>query len=207
MTDYWNRGQLLTRGELLGLQPAEVTTAPPIRGVWLEFPVYVVEDGPNQLVTFTAPGAEFRFPDGRWPTDDGLHPWRARSGWTGHGCLMMQRPGDHHAIWHFWKGPERRFGFWYINLQTDFLRSPHGYVTNDLELDIVVFPGGTYEIKDDDVLEKRISDGRFSPDLVDWIRTYGQGLIGRLEADGPWWDTSWATWTPEPTWVNPRLPV
>lgn len=55
--------------------------------------------------------------------------------WAGHGCLMVQRPGEHHAVWHFWDGADRRFSHWYVNLQTAFRRTAIGYDTQDLEVD------------------------------------------------------------------------
>ena len=101
MNRRWNRDDLIVRSEVLGLQPAEVSTATAAAGVWLEVPVFVVDDCQEHLVTYTAPGAPFRFPDGSWPTTDGRHPWHHRTGWDGHGCLMVQRPSDHYAVWHF----------------------------------------------------------------------------------------------------------
>jgi hypothetical protein len=167
--------------------------------------VFVVEDLPEHLVSYMAPGARFRFPSGEWPTPNGRHPWSDREGWFGHGCLMVQRPEDHFAVWHFWDGPDRDFVCWYLNLQTSFVRTADGYATQDLELDIVVFPDGNHVVKDDEVLDDRVADGRYSPELVEWIRRYGEQLTDRLDAEGPWWDRSWVTWTPPVDWVDPVL--
>lgn len=193
----WSGGDVIVRSEVLGLQPAEVTVTTVASGVWLEAPVIVVDDSPEQLVTYMAAGAAFTFPDGEWPTPDGRHPWHGRAGWQGHGCLMVQRPGDHYAVWHFWDGPDREFVCWYLNLQTAFVRNERGFGTQDLELDLVVFPDGSHIVKDEEVLDDRVAEGRYSPELVEWIRRYGQTLVQRLEAEGPWWDPSWATWEPD----------
>ena len=64
MTVRWNEGDVVVRSEMLGLQPLEVPTATEATGIWLEVPVYVVEDTAEQLVTYIAPGAPFRFPTG-----------------------------------------------------------------------------------------------------------------------------------------------
>lgn len=197
MSARWSRNDLIVRSEVLGLQPAEVTAATAAEGVWLEVPVFVVDDRPEQLVTYIAPGAPFVFPEGAWPTPDGRHPWHGRPAWEGNGCLMVQRPGDHYAVWHFWNGPDYDFACWYLNLQTAFVRNARGYATQDLELDLVVFPDGTHVVKDEEVLDDRVSEGRYSPQLVTWIRSYGQKLVDRLETEGPWWDTSWAQWRPD----------
>lgn len=206
MTNFWSRGDVVVRREVLGLQPDEVRTPSPAAGVWEGLPVYIVDDSPDQLVSYTATGAQLGFVPGPWPTADGLHPWHGRDAWSGHGCLMVQRPEDHYAIWHLWDGPDRDFVCWYLNLQTRFVRTDKGYDTQDLELDIVVAPDGSHVVKDAELLDERVADGRYSAELVDWIRSYGAGLVERLEYDGPWWDLSWADWNPDPGWINPQLP-
>ena len=206
-TNVWSRGDVIVRREMLGLQPADVSMPAAVSGAWIGLPVHVVDDTDEQLVTYIAPGATFGFPDGPWPTPDGRHPWAGRAGWAGHGCLMIQTPGEHHAIWHFWDGTDRDFVCWYLNLQTAFVRTAVGYDTQDLELDIIVLPDGSHVVKDADVLDDRIAEGRYSAELVDWIRSYGDELVQRLESEGPWWDRSWATWTPPPEWADPQLPA
>ena len=95
--------------------------------------VVVVDDSPDLLVTYLPEGAPFSFPrsaDGR------PHPWLGKERWQGHGVLTLQRPAESYAVWHFWDGPERRFAGWYLNLQRPFRRTPIGYDTQDLELDV-----------------------------------------------------------------------
>jgi hypothetical protein len=199
----WTAGDVIIRREVLGLQPEAVGAAPPSRGVWLEVPVLVVDDHPDRLVTYIPTGAGFTFPAGDWPTPDGRHPWHGRTAWTGHGCLMLQHPDDHYAVWHFWDGPDRDFVCWYLNLQTAFVRTAGGYDTQDLELDIIVHPDRSHQLKDAEVLDDRIDEGRYSPELVAWIRRYGDRLVERLEREGVWWDQGWAQWAPSPSWDDP----
>ncbi|MEM9514147.1 MAG: DUF402 domain-containing protein [Actinomycetota bacterium] len=204
---HWKHGEVVVRRERLGLLPGGLPTTTLPTGVWEAMPVFIVADDADRLVSYIASGAQFGFPAGTWPTADGRHPWANRTGWSGIGCLMVQRPGEHHAIWHFWDGPERTFRCWYLNIQTAFVRTEVGYDTQDLELDIVVAPDGSYAVKDDDVMDDRIADGRFDADTVAWIRDYGRTLTNRLDTEGPWWDRSWASWAPPPRWVNPTLPA
>lgn len=203
---------MINRREILGLTPTGVPggvdPSRPWHGkAWLEVPVHVVADTDQHLVTYLAEGAPFTFPDGQWPAPDNRHPWLGRAGWTGHGCLMVQRPGDHHAVWHFWEGPNRTFSHWYINLQTAFRRTAGGYDTQDLELDLIVEPDGSWTLKDDEFMEDRVAEGRFTSELVAWIRNLGAQLIRRLEDGDRWWDESWADWHPPPTWrFEPAAP-
>lgn len=207
MPTRWEPGQLIVRREVLGLAPGfHPSPRPDWYGrPWEALPVFVVEDSEDQLVTYLPEGAKMGFVDGAWPTHDGRHPWHEKSHWQGHGTLMVQRPGDPHAVWHFWTGPGREFSCWYINLQADFVRTTIGYDTQDFELDFVVFPDGTWIVKDLEVLDHRVVEGRFTADLVDWIRDVGNELSAELEAGRHWWDPKWAEWMPPESWKNPTL--
>ena len=207
MTTRWEHGDLIVRREVLGLSPIEETYAAGHR-VWQAVPVFVVEDTEDALVTYLAEGAELGFPEGDWPTADGRHPWDGRRGrWEGHGTLMVQRPGDDFAVWHFWRGDDRHLDSWYVNLQTDFVRTSIGYDTQDLELDLVVRPDGTWFTKDRELLDQRVEEGRFSPALRDAIVELGDRLATELDAGRHWWDHRWAEWTPPAEWVDPALPA
>ena len=88
----------------------------------------------------------------------------AAARWQGHGVLMLQRPGERYAVWHFWHGAERAFAGWYVNLQEPFRRTPIGYDTYDLELDIWIPAAGGWSFKDDELLDVRVQEGRFTAD-------------------------------------------
>ncbi len=178
------------------------------KGPWLGALVRIIEDSPDQLVSYMPRGSPFGFPEGDWPTPTGRHPWSDRSGWQGHGCLMIQRPGDSYAIWHFWRGRQREFVCWYINLQEPFRRTAIGYDTQDLELDFIVYPDGRWEIKDDELLDLRVQEGRWSADRVSAIRSLGAGIASRLDAGEIWWQRGWRDWVPDENWIVPgELPL
>ena len=86
----WSHGEVIVRREVWRGSP------------WMAVSVIVVADERELLATFLPHGAEFAFPAG----DHGLgpHPWLGRDAWQGHGVLMLQRPGERYAVWHFWNG-------------------------------------------------------------------------------------------------------
>ena len=172
---------------------------------WLGTVVFVVEDTPDLLASYLPEGSPFGFPKGNWP-GDGRHPWHGRGAWEGHGVLMLQRPRDSYAVWHFWHGPDRAFKGWYLNLQEPFRRTRVGYDTQDLELDIWVPVDAAWAFKDADVMEERIADGRFTREQV--AETLAEGdRIGRLlDAGERWWDEAWSRWEPPAGWIAPPLP-
>jgi predicted RNA-binding protein associated with RNAse of E/G family len=119
---------------------------------------------------------------------------------------MLQRPGESYAIWVFWFGPEREFRGWYVNLQEPFRRTELGYDTQDLELDIWVPASGGWELMDDDVLEERIHEGRFTGEQVAATRTEAKRVTDELDAGRRWWPDEWIAWRPDPTWATPTFP-
>ncbi len=192
---YWTAGDVILRREVLN-----------DRRVWLEVATIVVEDRPELLVSYIPEGAPFRFPDGDWPTLSGRHPWHGKKHWQGHGVLMLQRPDESYAVWVFWHGPDRIFRGWYLNLQEPFRRTEIGYDTQDLELDIWLPIEGGWRLKDDEVLEDRVREGRYTTEQIGATRALAEQIVGEVESDGRWWADEWATWTPDPSWPTPRLP-
>ena len=101
---------------------------------WAEFPVRVIQDDDDVLVTYLAERTPIAYPAAPL-----AHPWQSiRSTWEGHGSLSLQRPGEAYAVRVFWDGPGREFACWYVNFQEPFRRTADGFDTQDLELDIVV---------------------------------------------------------------------
>ncbi len=179
------------------------------RDVWHGRPVVgwggiVVSDAADLLVLYMPEDGPLGFP----PEDffGGPHPWSGKDRWTGHGVLQLQRPGEMHAVWVFWEGPERKHAGWYLNLQEPFRRSSVGFDTQDLELDIVIELDGSWSWKDDEQMDGWIERGRWTRDEVDAIRAEGHRISAELDAGRRWWSESWASWEPDPSWPAPTLP-
>jgi len=155
------------------------------------------------LVSYIPVGSPFGFPDGKWPTPNGRHPWSDRRHWQGHGCLMIDKPDCPYSVFHFWHGPKREFLCWYINLQEPFRRTDIGYDTQDLELDVVVYPDGRWTLKDDELMDQRVLEGRWTKIRVAQIRNTGFEIVTRLKKGERWWPLGWGDWRPDPSWVVP----
>lgn len=187
----WSYGDIVVRREISWGQPC------------LAIPVYVVQDSEDLLATYIAQHAPFSFADVPWPTETGRHPWWPRSGWSGHGTLMLQRPGEAYAVFLFWEGVERRFAAWYLNLQDPFRRTAIGYDTEDHELDVVVLRTGEWFFKDEDALAASLRRGRYAGAAETAIRRQGADIAEMLDHGKRWWDKSWADWVPDPSWAPP----
>ena len=186
-------------------QPGDVIVHREVwRGVpWLASPVIVVEDGPELLATYMPEEMPLAFP----PSADGRpHPWAGKERWTGHGVLVLRRPGEAYSVWHFWDGPDRRFAGWYLNLEEPFRRTAVGYDTQDLELDVWIPAGERWRFKDEEHLEQRVREGRYTAAQVAAVRCVGAEVGAMLDRGERWWDERWASFVPEQGWRAPAFP-
>ncbi len=186
----WSHGDLVVFRHLTGER------------CWLGMPVYVVSDTPELVAVYLPSGAPFRFVPGPWPTESGLHPWHPAESWSGHGILMLQRPGDPYGVWVFWHREEREFEAWYLNIH-EWSRVPDGFTIRDLELDIVVAPDGSYALKDEELVDVRVAEGRMSAADAERARAVGRDLTAMLDRGERWWNDEWASWSPPPEWTAP----
>lgn len=190
----WARGEPIVRRQIVHGRP------------WLGWIVNVVEDRDGLLATYSPEGSRFYFPPGDWPTPEGVHPWNALDAWEGHGALMVQRAGDPYAVWHFWHGEDRAFRGWYVNFEAPYERTPIGFDTQDLELDIWVDPDGSWAFKDIDLLWQRHDEGRFTLIEVRRILELGESIAPMLDSGDWWWGRDWIDFEPDPTWQVPAMP-
>jgi hypothetical protein len=171
---------------------------------WCACPVVVVEDAPELFVVYLPEESPFAFP----PSADGRpHPWGGKRCWQGHGVLMLRRPGEAYSVWHFWDGPERSFAGWYLNLEEPFRRTATGYDTQDLELDIWIPVDGRWRFKDEEYLDQRIREGRYTEEQVSATRALGREVGAMLDRGERWWDERWASFEPDPAWRGSPFPA
>jgi hypothetical protein len=168
---------------------------------WVAIGANVVRDQPDLIALYVPEGAPFGFA----PVAPIPHPWEGRESWTGHGLLMLHRPGEAYAVWVFWDGPQRAFSRWYVNFQAPVVRSSVGFDTLDHELDLWSADGETWHWKDEELLDQRVAEGLFTADEAATIRADGRGVRSELETAGPWWDRRWAEWSPNAAWPRPTL--
>lgn len=136
----------------------------------------------------------------------GPHPWGANESWTGSGVLIVTPRDALYAIWHFWRGQANAFSNWYVNFQRPIARTAIGFDTQDLELDIVVFPDGSWVFKDEELFPKRVEEGKISEATAVAVRDVADEIARELDRGHRRWDARWSEWRPEPEWQLPVLP-
>ena len=72
----------------------------------------------------------------------------------------------------------------------------------------MVFPNGRVVLKDQELLDQRVDEGRFTAEEARWVHNYGDELLARLNSGERWWPEHWRDWSPDPEWQVPsELPA
>jgi Protein of unknown function (DUF402) len=168
-------------------------------------PRLVVQDEDDLVVLHLPLGTPVKVPisDGRPIRGQADRDWELRDhSWHTSSQLTLIQWDRAHCIEVLWNGETGAFAGWYVNLQEPLRRSPLGFDTDDLVLDIWVQPDGTWRWKDEDELEEAVRLGRFTPEDAREIRAEGECVVAAQP-----WPTGWEDWQPDPHWEPPRLPV
>ncbi len=176
--------------------------------IWAARPAVVVEDTPQRLAFHIPTGTTFKAaatPDGRWlrlPED----AWVLRDQtWDAYRILSFSWPDRAHGVLLYFDAEDRLAG-WYVNLEEPLRRTPIGFDTTDLVLDLEVRPDRSWSWKDEDELAECLRRSLFTPEEAARIRAEGERAARRIEAGEPPFDGSWSDWRPDPAWPVPTLP-
>jgi hypothetical protein len=181
----WSRGEVVVLRELW-------------RGrIWKARPWVVVEDRPDRLVLWIPRGTPTKIPPGSGiPRDE----WDLRDGRFGHSALRLTHPGAAHSILHFF-AEDGAFETWYVNLEDPLRRSALGFDYLDRELDVQVWPDGSWEFLDEDEFAEAQRLGVLTSTEAGAVRAEAE----RVLAEWPF-PTGWEGWRPDPAWDVPALP-
>ncbi len=181
--------------------------------LWLAQSVKVVQDTPSETVLLLAPGAECAYPSGYWRWkrhdfsqgtrwDDALSmAWTLRRfAWHTKRLLILMEPEKIYATYIMWDDATDAFLGYYINFQTPFERSPAGFDTLDLELDIEIDPQFTWAWKDAQLYSEGIRLGCIAQTDADSIECAKPGIFEMIANRTYPLDGSWVNWRPDPAW-------
>lgn len=178
-------------------------------------PVTVVADTPTVTVLFQAPGSICKRrtgrrggPHGRNMLPDGWDGAHEDRHWSGSPNLRLHVWGTAHAIIRRWNTSLDRAEGWYINLESAWQRTPIGFDTQDLVLDITVADDrSTWAWKDEEELAWSVSAGIYSASEAAAAHDEGLRAIQALEC-GAWpFQDDWSNWRPNLHWAIPNLPA
>jgi len=173
-------------------------------------PTTVVRDSDDLVALYLAPGTTFKRrmgkrggPGGRVLVEDtGRHEdWT----WSENRRLLLWRPHESHAVSLFWRDADDTFLGWYIDVLEPLRRTPLGFDTRDLILDVVIDPDRTWHWKDEDELLWREEHGYIAPPGAKAIRTEGKRSVALLQAHDPLFADHWTLWRPDRAWPIPEI--
>jgi hypothetical protein len=125
--------------------------------------------------------------------------------WAGD-ALMLHPPGVRFSVWWFFS-PGNRFRGWYVNLERPGVRwhddGLAGIDTIDHDIDIVVRPDRSWELKDEEQFERQLAYAHYWVDDEAAVRSASAEAIALIESGEFPFDGSWKDFRPDPLWTVP----
>ena len=193
-----------------------------LRGVFDQRPVYVqslrvVKDTPEETALLIWPGAECAAPQGyiqqghngnwdRWQETLSNTLQLEKYIWHTNRFLILLEPEKYYSTIYIWEAASSEFVCYYINFQLPFRRTPLGFDSLDLDLDIVVKVSHEWQWKDVEEYQQAIRMGGIQTDWVKEIERAQVEVFSRIEKQTYPLDASWLNWQPDPAWSAPYLP-
>lgn len=190
------------------------------RQVWLVRPSVVVSDSPRQTLLLLVPGTRCKFPAGlitrkysgsrnsrqsRWDEQENP-PWEMVDWiWQQKRFLTFLEPDYYYSIAIVWDHDSNKFHSWYVNFELPFRRSPIGFDTLDLELDLVVSSDYSLRWKDADEYREAVRRGVITAYMAEQIAKSQKEVLQKIEQRAEPFDGSWIDWMPVGNWTIPDL--
>lgn len=152
--------------------------------VWLVRPSSVVSDSPRRTLLLLVPGTRCKFPAGliarkySGPGNSNLSRWDEQENppwemvdwlWQQKRFLTFLEPESYYSIAMVWDHASDKFHGWYVNFELPFRRSPIGFDTLDLELDLVVSSDYSLRWKDADEYKEAVRRGVITASTAEQI--------------------------------------
>ena len=126
--------------------------------------------------------------------------------WRGN-VLLVYQPGDAFSYWVSWTAPTWELRWRYVNIEEPWCRTPIGFDTRDLELDLWSGPDDTeWRWKDEDEIEWLVASGELDPAKAREIRTIGEEALARSARRESPFDRDWQSFRPDAAWPIPAVP-
>jgi protein associated with RNAse G/E len=210
VNSYWNSGDQVVRRGVVGNR------------VWIAHPVTVVQDTLAQTILLLTPGSLCKFSAGlierkyagnnavtlsRWGEQDAGQWQLVDWVWRQRRFLIFMEPDAYFSTALVWEHDTDEFLGWYVNFERPFTRTPLGFDTLDLEVDLMVQPDGAWRWKDEAEYREGVRRGSISSAVAQQVEQARVEALHRVQSAASPFDTSWQAWRPEPAWPIPQLPA
>lgn len=107
-----------------------------------------------------------------------------------------------------WNHVSKHYHGWYVNLESPWTRTPLGFDSEDLVLDVLVADDlSSWSWKDEDEFEFALASGRISPTVGLKVRAEGERAADlAMRKEFPFVDDAWDEWEPDPAWPVAAIP-
>jgi Protein of unknown function (DUF402) len=136
--------------------------------------------------------------DGHWEFVDAT--------WSDTDTLVVSRRDGWFSTWLLWRAGSRDFTGYYVNFERPWTRTPIGFDSTDLAVDLVVTPALEPAWKDLVGFDQRIALGLIGASEAESVRRSMRMVEERIAARAGVFDGSLVDWKPEPDWPVPQLP-
>ncbi len=175
-------------------------------------PATVVEDSRDVIAIFQHDGSVCMRrtgrrggPRGRSMLPDGWDGGHRPLVWNGD-VLRVHIPGAHHSVMRHWSAENGQFHGWYVNLESDWTRTPIGFDSLDLVLDVVADEGlNDVRLKDEDELAWSEQSGTVTKQEAARARAEAAQVLEMIERRTGLFGIDWSRWRPDDAWPIPAL--
>lgn len=181
-----------------------------VQTVW---PWTVVADEGHEVVLYMPAGTVGKQRTGKRGGPGGRMMLRPDGGhqdvtWKRTNVLRLYRDGDGYSLWFAFDAATHDLAWRYINLEEPWRRTPVGFDSRDLYLDLVAGPDGDeWRWKDEDELDWVVREGRIDAARATAVRAEGERALARLRPVAAELLERWRTWRPDPSWTTPAVPA
>ena len=176
-------------------------------------PTIVVNDEPTILVLYIPKGTRYQnnyviSPEERAAAVDTMIPSaqrQYREKVSQNNSLRLYVPGYSYSIGLTF-ADDGRFMSWYGNLEAPYVVTPIGIDTRDYALDVVAYPDGRWQWKDEEEFVRRLAMGVDSPEHQARARAAGEDFVRRFEENEWPFNAGWPEWAVPTDWLPRGLP-
>jgi hypothetical protein len=127
--------------------------------------------------------------------------------WHSVNLLILYRPGDMYSVWRAWREGTWELAWRYVNLEEPWQRTPIGFDSKDLYLDLWSEPNGNeWRYKDEDEAAFAAQMRLITDEQLAAARAAGGQAVEQITRRSPPHDRDWDAWRPDPSWAIPTLP-
>ncbi|WP_196156815.1 DUF402 domain-containing protein [Reinekea sp. G2M2-21] len=174
----FKQGQKIQLREMIGQKP------------WAIREVDVLEDRSDQTLLWYAEGSRFCITEGylnnpefanqRWQISQTGHWNMIESQWKHNHVLIVKNLTNFYSVQLFWRACDNRFLGYYVNFELPYRRVCSGFDTLDLDLDIIVHPDMTTELKDEDEYLRAVRGGYINREWTEAIQRSLQSIYSKI---------------------------